>query len=95
MKYSRTYQTCQNVLLCLLETYGFKDTYADAEVDAAIEMGAGGDPRTMNRYLSALYKHHFIKTRADGKIEVDLTKLNYRQVKMDESLLALGEEEPP
>ena len=95
MKYSRTYQTCQNVVLCLLDEFGFKDTYHNAEVDKAIQKGAGGDHRTLARYQNTLIHLDFLVPQQDGLVSINLTKLDYQQLKIHESLKVLAQDEPP
>ncbi len=95
MKYSRTYRTCQNVIRHLLQQYGFKDHYHPVEIDIAISRGAGGDPRTLQRYRVELRKLTFLIPDEKGNVGVNLKQLDYQQLSMDDGLKVLAETEPP
>lgn len=96
MKKSRTIRTCEDICLYLIQEFDFRDEYQNAMVDKAIVVCAGGDPRTLHRYQRELLNLGFlIPIGRSGAVSVNLKKLNYQQLKIQESLLVLGDDEPP
>lgn len=92
---SRTFRTCQNILRNLVEKYGPSGRVHFLHVKRAIIEEAGGDPRTIERYREHLRLLGFLKPHRDATFSLNWEKLDFKQLRLHESLIVEEEEEPP
>lgn len=94
---SRTYRTCERIMEAAVKE-GFVNQIPWCQLRRIVEKVAGGDPRTVSRYLKHLLDFGFvepvlnqsidelinqIERKNKGNFQIDLLKLPYPQTRLD------------